>query len=776
MDNKLVKFASETNEMLETGKQDIANSKPWQVLIVDDDQGIHDVTRLVLSNFSFENKPLKLFFAYSATEARELLEQPNEFSVLLLDVVMETDHAGLDLVSYIRNVIKNQFLRIILRTGQPGMAPELSVIVDYDINDYRTKTELTSEKLYSCITAALRSYRDINTIHKLATAREKLQKKVAKRNGELEKINIQLKHEIEERFIVEELLASTNDKLESIINNSTALISLKDTAGRYDLVNKVFSKCIDITGDNIIGKTDHEIFSNETASMIRMNDLEVFNMGQAIQCEEILPTQGEEHFYLCVKFPLYSSDGEIYRICSICTDITERLEAQNKILHLAQYDALTGLPNRLLFIDRLTQSLSRAEWDKHQLAVMFIDLDRFKLINDTLGHDVGDKLLVKVAERLNLLVLERDSVCRLGGDEFAILLTELASENDVVYMAEKIMKSLAESYMINQRELIITPSIGISRCPLDGNDIQTLLKKSDVAMYKAKTSGRNTYRFYSKEDDKKASELLSLEFDMRKMLARDKSQLFLLYQPKVDIFNGKFSCVEALVRWEHPELGVISPAQFIPLLEETGLIIEVGEWVLREACLFASRQTDTDCEIKVAVNLSPRQLRQKEIVNTIKNILKETGCKPQCLELEMTESALVDDIEYTKLLLDEIAEMGVSLAIDDFGTGYSSMNYLKNLPFSTLKIDRSFISDAPNVEQDRAIVTTIAQLAKNLHMGVVAEGVETIEQFNLIKQILGESGINQIQGYLFSKPIKEDELLGTYGNIMKIWREMKNNK
>jgi len=246
----------------------------------------------------------------------------------------------------------------------------------------------------------------------------------------------------------------------------------------------------------------------------------------------------------------------------------------------------------------------------------------------------------------------------------------------------------------------------------------------------------------------------------------------LLYQPKVDINTGKYSSVEALVRWRHPKRGVIAPGQFIHLLEETGLIIEVGEWVLREACLFAARAAKAGHETKVSVNISPRQLKQKEVITTIKNTLEKTKCKPQWLELEVTESSLVDDIEYTKLLLDEISRMGVSLAIDDFGTGYSSMNYLKNLPFSTLKIDRSFISDATHVEQDRAIVITIAQLAENLHMSVVAEGVETEEQFNMIKNVIGKSSENQIQGFLFSKPVTEKDLFRNSQNIIDIWQQM----
>lgn len=757
MTGKLVRFAKEIEKKSEEEKKQLLEfNNPWSILVVDDDQAIHDITDLILSTFHFENRPLELTFAYSAQEARELLDKPNDFSVLILDVVMETEHAGLDLVSYIRDIINNKSLRIILRTGQPGNAPELNVIIDYDINDYRTKTELTAEKMCSCITSALRSYRDINTIKELASAREKL--------------NTELKCEIEERFAVEKLLASTNDKLSSIINNSTALISMKDLEGRYDLVNETFINNVKINSNSIIGSTDHDLFTDDVADLICINDSKVLTTGEAIQCEELIPNTDGDHSYLSVKFPLYNSEGDLYRICTISTDITERLEAENEILHLAQYDSLTDIPNRSLFIDRLTQAISRSEWHKHHLAVMFIDLDRFKLINDTLGHDIGDQLLVQVSDRLTSLVRKGDSICRLGGDEFSVLLTELASESDIVRMAEKIIKSLSKSYIINNKELIVTASIGISRCPLDGEDVQVLLKKADVAMYKAKQLGRNGYCFYLKSDDSKANDLLSLEVDMRKMLEQKESQLFLLYQPKVNVYTGEFSNVEALVRWEHPKIGVISPAEFIPLLEETGLIIEVGEWVLRESCLFATRMVAKGREIKVAVNLSPRQLQHKEIISTIKNILKETACDPQWIELEVTEDSLMDDIDNTKFILEEISAMGISLAIDDFGTGYSSMNYLKVLPFNTMKIDRSFISDAPSVKQDLAIVTTIAQLANNLGMNVVAEGIETVEQYTMVKSILEKSDSPLIQGFLFSKPVREEALLELAPqSIQNIW-------
>lgn len=772
MSGNLVKFAQPVSKNSDFSDSEKHHKKPWSVLVVDDDEGVHEVTKLTLSSLEFDGRFIEITSAYSAKEARDILSKPNDFSVLLLDVVMETDYAGLDLVNFIRDDLKNQFLRIILRTGQPGQAPELSVIVDYDINDYRTKTELTSEKIKSCVVSALRSYRDINTIKELAVSRENLQRKVLKRNSDLQKVNSKLQAEIKERFAVEKQLAITNSKLESIINNSTALISLKNEKGQYDLVNSSFLETFNLTADQVIGKTDYEFFSVDIAEAVNCHDNEVLESREAIQCEELFPTKNGDHFYLSVKFPLFSSEGGVYRICSICTDITDRLEAQNQILRLAQYDALTELPNRTLFIDRLSQAVSRAQWHSLHVAIMFIDLDRFKNVNDTLGHDIGDKLLVEVANRLQSLLREGDSVCRLGGDEFAVLLTDLASESDIVRMAERIMNSCANFYEIDGKTLTVTPSIGISRCPLDGVDVQVLLKKADTAMYKAKKAGRNAYRFYLAEDDSKANELLALEVDLRKMLTKGPDQLCLLYQPKVNTADGTFNSVEALLRWNHPEKGLIHPLCFIPLLEETGLIIEAGEWVLQEACSFATRFAELGFDMKVAVNLSSRQLKDYDIVSTLQRVLNETRCQPEWLELEVTESTLVHDIEHTKVILDEIAAMGVTLAIDDFGTGYSSLHYLKNLPFNTLKIDRSFIVDAPTVERDRAIVMTIAQLAENLQMGVVAEGVETAEQYNLVKSVIGKSTTGQIQGYLFSKPVTEDNLIKLSESMISTWSKL----
>ncbi|TDF42035.1 EAL domain-containing protein [Alteromonadaceae bacterium M269] len=773
MTSGLLKFSEESQgSKTETRDSNGKHEDCWQVLIVDDDHAIHDVTKLVLNKFQFDGRPIQLSHAYSAEEAKTILEEDNNFNVMLLDVVMETDHAGLDLVQYVRNVIKNQFLRIILRTGQPGQAPELSVIVDYDINDYKEKSELTAEKMRSCVATALRSYKDLDTIRELAQAREVLTQQVNARNKELENTNHLLKSEIEMRLDTEQQLALTNDRLESIINNSSSLISLKGIDGKYEMVNDAFKSALNLNVEYENGLTDVDLFPIETAMLIKRNDQEVINTSHSIQCEELLPSVDGEHFYLSVKFPLYNEQNVIHRVCSINTDITDRLEAQNEIIHLAHYDPLTDLPNRSLFIDRLSQAISRNQRLKKHLAVIFLDLDRFKNINDTLGHNVGDKLLVEVAKRLKSIMRSADSVCRLGGDEFAILLTDLTHKQDVIRVADKIMQLLSAQYSIEHRELIVTPSMGISRCPLDGDNVQLLLKKADVAMYKAKRAGKNAYRFYSQEDDSQANLQLSLEVDMRKMINRRMEQLVLHYQPKVDFSNGEFTSVEALIRWRHPTRGVLQPGQFIPFMEEAGLIVEVGTWVIREACEFAIRLSKTQDPLRIAVNLSSVQLKQKGLTEKLESILETTGCSPEWLEIEVTECSLIDDFEETRKTLERIAEIGIKLAIDDFGTGYSSLNYLKRLPFNTLKIDRSFIVDAPKKEQDKAIVTTIAQLAHNLNMNVVAEGVETVEQYHLVKSVASHHENNQIQGFLFSKPVPENELLKVREHVKSIWKKI----
>ncbi len=759
-------------QTVENADIDKIQDEAWHVLVVDDEKTVHEVTALVLAGFRFENKPVKLWHVYTGSEARLLLKTGHKFAAMLLDVVMESEHAGLELVDFVRNILGDSCLRILLHTGQPGYAPELKVVLDYDINDYSNKSELTADKLKSSLVTALRSYRDLTTIQKLGNDREILHIETLSKNQELAKVNEQLLLEIKERADAEAKLENTNLKLESIVNNSSSLISLKHLDGSYDFVNKVFLDSLALPNTMIIGARDEELFPAENASLIKYNDEEILHKKQAIQCEELYPTHDGEHFYLCVKFPLYGNDGEMNRICTIATDITDRLEAQNQILHNAQYDILTDLPNRGLFVDRINQASARQEWNQIILGVLFIDLDRFKLINDTMGHDVGDKLLQAVAKRLKSVVRDGDTVSRLGGDEFAILLTELASESDVVKVIDKIMVALSEKYLVNGKELIVTPSIGVSLCPIDGTDTNVLLKKADIAMYKAKENGRNGFSFYSIEDDAHVERQLALEMALRCMIGHKAKELCLHYQPKVDISSGKITGVEALLRWNHPEQGFISPGIFIPILEDTGLIEDVGEWVLQQACHFAKHCNHNGFDIRVAINLSSRQFNQVGLLELLQQTLASTDCRPDWIELEVTEGTLAHDFEQAKDLLQQISAMGISLAIDDFGTGYSSLKYLKELPFNTLKIDRSFIVDATTLEQDKAIVTTIAQLAHNLNMSVVAEGVETPEQFHLIRALTKGLQAAQIQGFLFSKPVPGSQLPSMPGQINTVWNQL----
>jgi diguanylate cyclase (GGDEF)-like protein/PAS domain S-box-containing protein len=768
---KLLKFAPPSdNTNIHSNTNNTSQEEPWEILVIDDDHSIHAVTKLILNDFEFDGRKINMTHGYSASEAREILNNKNDFAVLLLDVVMETDHAGLDLVGYIRNELKNQFLRIVLRTGQPGQAPELSVIVDYDINDYKEKSELTANKMRSCLTAALRSYRDIITIQELATTRQKLQEQVAARNEELEQTNDKLKCEILERSQIQKSLRATNAQLESIINNSQAIITLKTLDGKYDLVNELFLNSLVLVEKDVIGKTDRQIFMEEVAEMIEFSDHEVISKGEAMQYEEILPNLNGDHLYLSVKFPLYDNDDKMYRICCISTDISDRIDAQNEIIRLAQYDALTNLPNRALFIDRTTQAISRVKWDQGIIAVLFIDLDRFKIVNDTLGHEIGDELLVQVASRLTRCIRDGDSASRFGGDEFAVLLNNIASETDIIRVTEKIRRELAKPYHIEGKELVVTPSIGVSRCPIDGKHTRTLLKKADVAMYKAKRTTKNSYCFYTHEDDSRANEILSLEIELRHALERN--ELHLVYQPKVNMVDGKISGFEALLRWQHGERGLLSPALFIPILEETGMIMEVGYWVINEACQFAAKLAAQGTPFKVAVNLSSKQFAQDCLIGNLQQSLINTGCAPELLELELTEGALINDVERASDILNKISEMGISLAIDDFGTGYSSLNYLKRFPFSTLKIDRSFITDAPNVQQDKAIVTTIIQLAHNLGMTIVAEGVETKEEYSMLKSVVSSLGESQIQGFIFSKPLLCTDIPHDESEFVDMWQDI----
>jgi diguanylate cyclase (GGDEF)-like protein/PAS domain S-box-containing protein len=447
-------------------------------------------------------------------------------------------------------------------------------------------------------------------------------------------------------------------------------------------------------------------------------------------------------------FPITNRNGEIYRIAGIGEDITERKEAQQKLMHLAHYDSLTSLPNRVLFHDRLKQTLAQAQRNDWIIGLLFLDLDRFKTVNDTLGHSVGDLLLQKVSERLKLCVRTGDTVGRLGGDEFAIILSELATPQDAGRVAQKIIDAFAPSFDLEGHEVFVTPSIGITVYPGDSQDIETLIRNADAAMYSAKNQGRNNYQFYTSAMNERAMEKMQLETRLRRALER---QEFLLhYQPKVNIFSGGITGFEALLRWQRPDNGLIPPADFVPLLEETGLIVPVGEWVLDAACAQIRDWQRAGLQpVPIAINFSARQFLQPGLDGMISGTLAKYGIDPRWIEIEITESALMQNPEDAVVALRQIKALGISLSVDDFGTGYSSLNYLKRFPLDKLKIDRSFVRDIVADPDDAAITRAVVTMAHSLNLKVVAEGVETEEQFSF----LSTHHCDEAQGYLLSRPL-----------------------
>jgi len=440
---------------------------------------------------------------------------------------------------------------------------------------------------------------------------------------------------------------------------------------------------------------------------------------------------------------------------SLHDDLTEQRETHEQMEQLAFYDPLTGLENRRLFKDRLEQSLKHIRRNKSMMALLFLDLDQFKRINDTLGHDAGDELLCAVARRIKNCVREEDIVARLGGDEFTILLPNLKNSRAAANVAAKLLKAISKPIQLSSQEVIVSASIGITLAPEDGSSASILMRHADMAMYRAKDMGRNNFQFFTNDMNVEAVARMSLENDLRQAVS---SQNFVVYfQPQVDLIDNTVCGFEALVRWRHAGVDMLSPDRFIPLAEETGLIVDLGAIVLRKACQqLKLLQAHGYINQTVAVNLSARQFRDNNLFAMVKLILKETGLEARWLELEITESMLMDDIDQAISILQELKTLGLNISIDDFGTGYSSLNYLTRLPIDKLKVDRSFISNLPDDKSHMAITTTIIAMAQKLGMKVVAEGVETLQQLDFLRL----NQCNVLQGYLFCAPVSSNDLIG----------------
>ncbi|MEW5942505.1 MAG: EAL domain-containing protein [Pseudomonadota bacterium] len=542
---------------------------------------------------------------------------------------------------------------------------------------------------------------------------------------------------------------------DKVFENSIEGIMITDARGTILRVNKAFTGITGYSQEEIVGKSPRVLRSNRHDDAF-YRDMWAMLLEYGYWQGEIWNRRktGEVYPEWQAIIAIRDERGEAVNYLAVFADISKQKVAEERAQHLAYYDALTELPNRMLMLDRLRQALIIADANKWRVAVLYLDLDRFKSINDTLGHPFGDKLLQAVAGRLSDCVSESDTFARFSGDKFTAVLTNLGNKQDAAVVAQGMLDALAEPFVLEGHEVFVSPSIGIASYPQDAGNGDDLVKNAEAAMYHAKEWGGNGYRFYNADMNATASKRITMENGLRRALERGEFVLY--YQPQLSLRSGRIIGMEALLRWQHPELGLVAPGEFIPLLEENGLIVRVGEWVLRTACTQnRAWQEEGLPPLRVAVNLSVYQFRQSDLVDAVRHALEDAGLEPKYLELEITESTLIQDVQATITTLQQLHELGVQIAVDDFGTGYSSLSYLKRLPIHKIKIDRSFVQDICCDPDDSAIASAIISLGHSLNMQVIAEGVETEEQLRYLR----EEGCDKIQGYLFSRPLPADAFL-----------------
>ncbi|HUG24270.1 bifunctional diguanylate cyclase/phosphodiesterase [Piscinibacter sp.] len=545
--------------------------------------------------------------------------------------------------------------------------------------------------------------------------------------------------------------------LQAIIDNTPAAIFVRDLQARYLLVNRRYREVF-TDGADVVGRRVDEVFPSEQAMIYALADQRAAGSDGFVEHETDVEHGGVTRTYLTQRFPLRRSDGELFAIGCVATDITERKNHEQRIRYLAQNDVLTGLPNRTVFRDRVSQAIVHAQRSGAQVAVMFLDLDHFKNVNDSLGHDTGDELLKAAAARLRGCLRAGDTAARQGGDEFVICLPTLADGQHAIPIAEKLLEALRQPFSVGANELHVRGSLGISLYPCDGHDADALMRAADAAMYHAKEKGRDTFRFFTAELNEAAQRRLGLANRLYEALQR--GEFVLHYQPKIDLQSGRICGAEALLRWPQADGSFIAPTEFIRVAEETGLIGALGEWILRDACRQAAAWHALGHDaISLAVNLSPQQLLRPGFPLLAERILQETGLPARLLEIEITEGVLMARSVENMAALEALAALGIRLAIDDFGTGYSSLAYLQRFPVSVLKIDRSFTDGLGTEAGDTAIVTAIIAMAHSLRLDVVAEGVETAEQAAFLRT----HGCQAAQGFHFSRAVTPEQFVRLLG-------------
>lgn len=705
-------------------EQEIQHTEFWDVLIVDDDSEIHSVTQLALSGVLFWDKPLRFSHAYSGKEAIDFLSKNHNIAVVLLDVVMESDDAGLNAVKHIRETLKNNNIRIILRTGQPGYAPEEQVIREYDINDYKTKTELTRSKLVTSLVAAIRSYEQLRQL-------------------ELQSLG-----------------------LEKVISASKSILGITDI---HDFSNAVVTQLGDILDCPALGvlcaKTNNELLilggSSEYQGSVGLG-IEQLDNGRAIhqiqncithrklQITEFDITfilnanEQQSAVFLELTNPPSQAQLQFAEIFLTNVDVGfDNIKLFNSLRNSAFKDALTGLSNRTDFVDKVS-TYATEQGQSNRL--FLIDISQFSDINNGLGQDIGNLLLKSVVTRLQEELPDASLLSRIGADVFAVVIDKSLLE------PERLNELLNVPLRAGEHLLPIDFTFGIC----DGehfnkSGLQTL-KSAYIALNLAKTKSQNNYEFYLPEMEEKMTWRLGIIRQLRQDFADNKLKVW--YQPQIDFKNLKMIGCEALLRWPASDGSFISPAVFVPLAEDAGMIVEIGQWVLEKACMQQKQLESEGYRVRMAVNVSVPQFRNPNYVQQVKDTLDKYGVDPSCLELEVTESVVMDDPQAVINVLTELKDYGIEIAIDDFGTGFSSLSYLQKLPISRIKIDRAFVKDIPEKDAG-AIAELIVSLGKKMNLKTIAEGIETQDQANYLINL----GCDEAQGFMYSKPLPAQELI-----------------
>jgi diguanylate cyclase len=704
----------------------------WRVMIIDDDADVHSATTFALSNLEMQRRPLEFLHAYSAQQARELLKVEQDIAVILLDVVMEQEDAGLHLVRYIRDDLGMTEARIILRTGQPGYAPEIDAIRDYDINDYKTKSELTRIKLYTTVTAAIRSYEQIRAIN-------------ASRRG-LDLI-VHASTELMALHGLESFAAGVITQIAGLLSlHPEGLLCVREyikddgcelvviaAAGDYrDLINKP----IKVLHDDRINHALERALAEQC------------NIYEADFTALYFAGNSERDFaaFLNTGSPLKEIDRALLEVfCSNISVGLDNVELVSRLHNFAFYDQLTKLPNRTRLIELIDDALTGAARNDTTLAL--IDIDHFAEINDALGHHFGDELLLAVAARLQAGLGGRVHVARVGGDIYAVI-----GNNDVVN-PQLILSQFERAFSVDLQSVQLSATIGLVRlADYDGGGADAL-KDGDIALKRAKLQQRTGHFYFSSRMGVDIRERVRMMYALR--TGFEKRELFVVYQPQVDLKTRRPCGAEALLRWKTADGTFIPPDRFIPIAEYSGIIIELGAWVMREACMELMRLRALGYnEFTMAINVSQAQFRHPRFLETLKKTLDETKAPPTSIELEITESMAMEEPETLMRTLDQIKQTGVTIAIDDFGTGFSSLSFLQQLHVDKLKIDRAFVTEITNSSRGSSIAEMVVQLGCNLDLAVIAEGVEDETQADILSKL----GCPLGQGYLFAKPMTPDLL------------------